>query len=79
VNAVAACLGTNVNHWISQSGGAPVEDSVFLGCAQAENVDDRIQVVTGVEEDFAAYGGNPNAIAIAGDAGDDALQDHLVA
>ena len=43
--------------------------------AEAQHVDERIAGIHLVEDDLAADGGNADAVAVAADAGDDALED----
>jgi hypothetical protein len=44
------------------------------GQTDAQHVDERVARVDGVEDDLAADGRNPDAVAVAADAGDDALE-----
>ncbi len=78
VNAVAAGFRSDVNHRIADAGGAAVENFVVAEDAQREDVDQRIAVIAGLEDAFAADGGHAEAIAVMRDAADYAFEDSAV-
>ena len=55
--------------------GASLYERVRAGEPEAEHVDERVAGVRVVERDLAADGRDPDAVAVAGDAGDDAFDD----
>ena len=75
VDAVAAGFGSDVDDGVADAGGAGVEDFVFSADAEGEDVDERIAGIAGFEDGFAADGGDAEAVAVVGDAFDDAVQD----
>ena len=75
VDAVAAGLGADVVDRVADAGGAALHERVRVDDAEAEHVDERIAGVRIVERDLAADGRNADAVAVAGDAGDDAFDD----
>ena len=78
VDAVAAGLGADVDHRIADAGGLGVEDLVLADQAEREGVDQRIAGVAGLEARLAAQVGHAEAVAVAGDAADDAFDDLMV-
>ena len=56
-------------------GGAALDERVGPGDAEAEHVDERVAGVAVLERDFAADGRDADAVAVAGDPGDDAFDD----
>ena len=75
VNAVAAGLRADVEDRIADARRAALDQRVGVGDAEAEHVDQRIAGVAIVERDLAADGRDADAVAVAGDAGDDAFDD----
>ena len=75
VDAVAAGLGADVDDRVADAGGLGVEDLVVADEAEREGVDQRIAAVAGLEAGFAAEVGHAEAVAVAGDAADDAFDD----
>ena len=71
VDAVAAGLGADVIDRIAGTGRDGLDDLVGLRDAEAEHVDQRIAGVALVESDLAADRRDADAVAVAGDAGDD--------
>ena len=78
VDAVAAGLGADVVHGITRAAGRALDDVFVPGDAQAEHVDQRVAVVRLVEGDLAADRRDADAVAVAADAGDHALEDAAV-
>ena len=74
VDAVAAGLGADVDDGVADAGGLGVEDFVDADQAEGEGVDEGIAGVAGLEAGFAAEVGDAEAVAVAGDAGDDAVE-----
>ena len=72
VDAVAARLRADVDHRVADADGLGVKDLVFPDEAEREGVHQRIAGVAGLEAGFAAEVGNAEAVAVAGDAVDDA-------
>ena len=77
VDAVAAGLGAHVDDGVADAGGGAEEDAVGGGDADGHGVDERVAVVGRVEVDLAADGGDADAVAVAADAADDAVDDAL--
>jgi hypothetical protein len=75
VDAVASGLRANVVDGIADPGGVALHQRVRLDDAEAEDVDEGIAGVRLVERDLATDGGDADAVAIAGDAGDDSFDD----
>ena len=75
VDAVAAGLRADVVDRIADAGGAALDERVGLRDAEAEHVDERIAGVRLLERDLAADRRDADAVAVAGDAGDDAFDD----
>ena len=75
MDAVAAGLRADVIHRVADAGGAALDQRVGACDAEAEHVDERIAGVPVVERDLAADRRNADAVAVAGDAGDDAFDD----
>ena len=76
VNAVAAGLGADVvDRDCRRREALPLHERVGAGDAEAEHVDQRVAGVAVVERDFAADRRDADAVAVAGDAGDDAFDD----
>ncbi len=71
-DAVAAGLGTEIDHRQADAFGLGVENLAGVGEAGGKGVDEDVSIVAFVELDFAAHGRHAEAIAIAADAGDDA-------
>ena len=78
VNAVAAGLCAHIDDRVAGAGGLGVEDFVFADEAESEGVDQRIAAVAGLEFGFAAEVGHAEAVAVAGDAADDAFEDGVI-
>ena len=74
VNAVAAGLGADVVNGIARAARCALDDVLVPGDAEAEHVDERVAAVRLVECDLAADGRDADAVAVAADAGDDALE-----
>ena len=74
MNAVAPGLGADVIHGIAHAFRRALDDVVAMRDAEAQHVDERIAGIHLVEHDLAADGGNADAVAVAADAGDDALE-----
>ena len=72
---VAAGLGAEVDHGHADAGGGRVEDRVGSGEAGGEGVDQAVAVVGGVEAQLAADGRHAESVAVAADAGDDAVDE----
>ena len=75
VDAVAAGLGADIDDGHADALGGRVEDLVGLGEADAHGVDEDVAVVARVEIGLAADGRHADAIAVAADAGDDAVDE----
>ena len=78
MNAVAAGFGAYINDRIARAAGLGVEDFVFANKAESECVHQRIAAVAGLEFGFAAEVGHAKAVAVAGDAADDAFDDGVI-
>jgi hypothetical protein len=74
VDAVASGLGADVIDGIADARCHSFDDVRRLGDAETEDVDQRIAGVARIEADLAADGRNPDAVAVAGDAGDDTFE-----
>ena len=70
VNAVAARLGSHINHRVAAAGGLAVKNFVLAYQAESEGVHQRIAGVAGLELGFAAQVGHAKAIAVSGNAAD---------
>ncbi len=79
VNAVAPGFCSDVNYRIADAGGAAVEDFVVSKNTQREDVDQRIAVIAGLKDAFAANGGDAETIAVMRDATDDAFENSAIA
>ena len=79
VDAVAAGLGADIDDGIADTFGPAEEDLVLRDDAEGKDVDERVAVVGLVEDAFAADGGDAEAVAVVGDAADDAFEDAPVA
>ena len=75
VDAVAAGLGADVEHRVALALRRALDDVVVPRDAEAQDVDERVAGVHSVEEDLAADRRDADAVAVAADAGDDALED----
>ncbi len=75
VNPVAAGLRADIDHRVADAGGGTEENLVLAGDADGHRVDQRIAVVGGVKIDFAADGGDADAVAVAADAAHHAVDD----
>ena len=74
MDAVAAGLGADIDHGVTDAAGPGVEHPVGAGDSDAHGVDQDVAVVGAVEGAFAADGGHADAVAVATDTGDDAAQ-----
>jgi hypothetical protein len=72
-HAVAPGLGADVDHRIAGAGGARVEDLILGHEAHAHHVHQDVAVVGAVEGGLAADRRHADAVAVAGDAGDHAV------
>src|SRR5690348_2168536 len=79
VDAVAARLRSDVNHGIARAPGSREKQIFAASDAERERVDERIIGIARLEADFAADGGNAEAIAVIRDAADDAVEDAAIA
>ena len=77
MDAVAPGLRADIDHRIADAGGGRIENLVLLGDADGHRVDQDVAVVRLVEIGLAADGRHADAIAIAADAGNDALDQML--
>jgi hypothetical protein len=77
VDAVAAGLGAEIDHGQARARGGRVEDLVGVGQAHAHGVDQDVAVVALVEVGLAGDRGHAHAVAVAGDARDDAVDQAL--
>ena len=78
VNAVASGFCADVDHRIAGAFGFGEEDVFTAGDAEGQRIDEGILRVAGFEDDFAADGGNAEAIAVVGDAADHAIEDAAI-
>ena len=78
VDAVAASLGADVEDGVADAGGGRVKDLVVADEAEGEGVEQRVAGVAGLEAGLAAEVGDAEAVAVAGDAVDDAIGDLVV-
>ena len=78
VNAVAAGLGTHINHRVSGPGSLAVEDLVLAHHAERKSIHQWIAAVAGLELGFAAEIRNAKAVAITGDSADHSLDDGMI-
>jgi hypothetical protein len=76
-DAVAAGLGADEDHPVARSGRLRELEVAVLEDADAERVDERVALVGRVEDDLAADVGQAQAVAVAADARDDAVDDAL--
>jgi hypothetical protein len=76
-DAVAAGLGAEQHDDVADAAGGRQLDAVDRHHAEAERVDQRVALVARVEDDLAADVGQPQAVPVAADAGDDARQHAL--
>ena len=74
MDAVAAGLGADVVDGVADALRDALDDLVGPRDAEAEDVDERVAGVAVVEADLAADGRDADAVAVAGDAGDHALE-----
>src|SRR6266478_2239695 len=72
VNTVAPGLGPNINDRVAGAGSGRIEDPVCAGEPDAHRIDQDVAVVRRVEVALAAHCRHADAIAVAGDTGDDA-------
>ncbi len=75
VNSVAAGLGPDVEDGVANAFGAPEEELILRGDAEAECIHQRIAGVAGLEDDLAADGRTTEGVAVAADARDHAGDD----
>ena len=75
MDAVAAGLGSDVDDGVANAGGLSVEDFLLFADAEGKDIDQRVGGVTVFENGFAADGGYAEAVAVVGNAFDDAVQD----
>src|SRR5262249_3684238 len=74
VDAVAASLGADVDHRVSNAARPAVKDAIGADDAAGEGVDEDVAVIGLVEEELAADRRDTDAVAIASDARDDAAE-----
>src|SRR5205085_2349831 len=79
VDAVAAGARAHVNHGIAHARGLGVENVLLAAHAEGEDVDQRVAVVAGLENAFAANSGHAETVAIVRDARYHAAGDAAVA
>jgi len=79
VDAVAAGFGADVDDGIADAFGAAEEDFVLGNDAEGEDVDEGVAVVGLMKNAFTADGGDAEAVAVMGDAGDNAFENAAVA
>ena len=79
MDAVPAGAGADVNYGIAHAGGLGVEHFVLTADAEREGVDERIAIVTTLENTLAADGGDAETIAVVGDAADYAAENAAIA
>ena len=79
VDAVAAGFRAGINHGISGAAGAREKEFLAARDAERERVDQRIIRVAGLENDFAADGGNAETISVEADAANHAVKNVAVA
>src|SRR3977135_478845 len=72
MNTVAAGLGADVVHGVAGAGCDALDDVRGLRDPETEHVDERVAGVALVEADLAADRRDADAVAVAGDARDDA-------
>src|SRR5690606_21479925 len=75
VNAVAAGLGADIEDRVSGRGAARIENLVLVSEADSHRVDEDIAIVTGVKLGFASNSRYADAVAVAADTCDDALDE----
>ncbi len=78
MDAVAAGPGAHVDDRVAHAAGLAVENLVAAGDAEAQHVDQGVETVGIVEVDFAAHGGDADAVAVAGDPGHHAVEQEAV-
>ncbi len=78
MDAVAARLGSHVDHGIADAGRLGIEDLVVPHQAQREGIQQRIAAVAGFKARFATEIRHSKAVAIASDAVDDTFHDAAV-
>src|SRR5882762_2927695 len=78
VNSIAASFCADVDDGIADAFGFGEKNFFFFGDAEGERVDQRILGIARLEGDFAADGGNAEAVSVAPHAADDAVEDAAV-
>ena len=78
VNAVAACLGADINHRVARAARLGVENLVLAHQAQRKGIHQRIAAIAGLELGFAAQVRHAKAVAVAGDAAHHAFDDGVI-
>ena len=78
-DAVAAGLGADEHHVVADAAGDGAHDAVGADEAGGERVDEAVALVAGLEVDLAAHGGDAEAVAVVGDAADDAVEQEALA
>jgi len=79
VDAVPPRASAHINHRVAGAGGLGVKDIFLAAHPQGENIDQRVAVVTRLEEALAAHRGHAETIAVVRDARHHAAQDAPVA
>ena len=78
-DAVAAGLGADEHDVVADAAGDGAHDAVGADHAGAHGVDQAVALVAGLEVDLAADGGDAEAVAVVGDAADDAVEQEALA
>ena len=78
MNAVAARLGSDIDHRVACTGCLAVENFVFADHAESKCVDQRIAAIAGLELGFAAQTGHAETVAVAGHAAHHAFDDSVI-
>ena len=77
MDTVAAGFGANIDDWIADARRRRIENLVGIGDTHRHRVDKDVAIIGGMEVGFAANRRNADAIAIATNAGNDALHQML--
>ncbi len=72
-------LRANINHRITDAFGLSVEHFAMFEDAESEHINERIAFVAFFKHAFAAHGGHAKAVAVVGNAANDAFQNVAIA
>src|SRR5258708_590521 len=78
MNTIAARFCADVDHGIASAFGFGQKNFFLFSDAERESVDERILRIARLEADFAADGGNAEAVSVTSDAADVPVEDAAV-